>query len=426
MKIKICVHIFILIFTTFLLASCSKQNDALITNPEKGMQENMSVYPHPVTWKNQHIGFMASNKVEKSCLQCHEEKPGTPLQVSCAIQCHHTDSDNIPTKNAPSPVVNKCTTCHSEVTKNKFGHYPANAGLCTTCHEVSDKHLAGEKDSVITKATANDCYRCHTRKDNEANVHSAIKTDENSCVTCHNPHGGNQRFFLRDLSNDKNVTVKALCTQCHTFDIDENAVKHGAVENQRSCLNCHNPHTSKNPKQLILPIKDLCLSCHDKPIQATLSDARIIPNIKAKVESSKKNMGSCTDCHMAHGSKFNRILIDNFSTSNYNEYPPKTGAPNPYALCAQCHDTDSLLNKDDTESTGFRTPVKNLHWKHVVEEQPGKSCKICHDPHGTKNDSFINDSWSMNGQAIGINYTKTQNGGSCTMTCHDTKTYSRQ
>jgi predicted CXXCH cytochrome family protein len=225
------------------------------------------------------------------------------------------------------------------------------------------------------------------------------------------------------MSNDKDVTVKALCTQCHSFDMDAVAVKHGAVENQRSCLNCHNPHTSKNTKLLKLPVKDLCLSCHDKPIQATLSDARTIPNIKAKVDSTRSNMASCTYCHTAHGSSNSRILSMNFSTTNYNEYPAVGKAANPYALCMDCH--DGILDKDNTD-TNFRTPVKNLHWKHVVEEQPGKSCRICHDVHGTKNPFSINDSWSMNGTPIGINFTKTDNGGNCTMTCHDIRTYSRQ
>ncbi len=59
----------------------------------------------------------------------------------------------------------------------------------------------------------------------------------------------------------------------------------------------------------------------------------------------------------------------------------------------------------------------------MVEES--KSCKICHDSHGSKNEVFISDSWSMNGQPIGINFTKTATGGNCTMTCHDLRTYNR-
>jgi predicted CXXCH cytochrome family protein len=221
----------------------------------------------------------------------------------------------------------------------------------------------------------------------------------------------------------QDVTIQGLCTQCHGPDVDV-ATKHGAVVSPRSCMNCHNPHSSKNPKMLRMPVKDMCLSCHNKPIVATLSDARTIPNIKEKVDSSAKNMGSCVDCHLPHGSQFNRILNENFSIANYNEYPPKPKTPNPYALCAQCHDVDSLLNKDDVTSTNFRTSTKNLHWKHVVEES--KSCKMCHETHGSKQPVFIRESFKMNDQDINLKYSKNEKGGVCTYTCHDVKSYSRE
>jgi predicted CXXCH cytochrome family protein len=414
---------------------CSKQNPALDVKNSLtgGQQENLATYPHPVSWRNQHIDVMATNKIalgETVCLQCHNGEPaapsrGKPLNISCAMQCHQTTVQNLPPKTVPTPVVNKCTTCHAAVTDNKFGHYPSNAGLCTTCHAVSAGHLAGDKTPTQTKMSANDCYRCHTRKDSETNVHPAL-LDENSCITCHNPHGGTQRFFLQDLSKDKTTNVKAMCTQCHSFDVEGMATKHGAVESPRSCLNCHNPHSSKNEKLLRLPSKDMCLSCHDKPIQATISEARIIPNIKAKMEAASQHsgaMGNCTDCHNPHGSQNSRILIENNSIENYNQYPPVAGAANPYALCMTCHvDFAAKLTAGDM-TTGFRSTTTNYHFKHVVTES--KSCKICHDPHGSSQDFHINESWNMNGTPIDIKYTKTANGGSCT-TCHELKTYSRE
>lgn len=425
MKTILRIHVLILFLLLFMSFGCSKQNPALnaVLHPVDGRQNEMANYPHPVTWKNQHIDIMSKNNLEVTCLQCHKNNLGAPLKVSCAIQCHHADSETLPPKTPPTPVVNKCTICHSAVTDNKFGHFPANAGLCTTCHTVSAKHLnENGNDPVKTKATANDCYTCHMRKDNEANVHPAL-LDESSCVTCHNPHGGNQRFFLQDYSKDKNVTIKAMCTQCHTTNLDEMSSKHGAIENERSCLNCHNPHSSKHEKILKMPAKDLCLSCHDKTMQATLGGARVIPNIKEKVMSAKKSMGSCTDCHNPHGTKFNRLLVDNYSLENYNQYPQPAGQPDPYALCATCHYVEGTLSKDDLSGTQFKTATKNLHWKHVVEET--KSCRVCHDPHGSTQESFIRESFKMNDQDIPVKFTKTANGGSC-VTCHTLKSYERE
>jgi predicted CXXCH cytochrome family protein len=413
---------------SLLSISCSKQNAALVPGATGGYQEQMATYPHPTTWKNQHMDFMASGKDrEVSCLQCHKSNLGAPLKVSCAMTCHQNPTVGMPPKETPIPAPNKCTECHSEITDNKYAHYPANAGLCTSCHTVSDKHLEGEGDKPETKTTANDCYRCHTRQDTGKTVHGALE-DENSCIQCHNPHGGNQRFFIKEKS------IQSLCLNCHDVAVDTK-VKHGPSVDQKSCLNCHSPHSSNNAKLLKLPSQALCLSCHDKTIPATLSDVRTIPNIKAKIENTSSQhtgatMGDCTTCHKPHGSENNRLLTENYSISNYNAYPG-TGK-DPYALCFTCHDS-GMLKPDDT-TTGFRDgkTQKNSHWSHVVDagggqnKSKGRSCRICHDPHGSNQDFNINDSWQMNGHAVKIKYTKTEKGGGCTYTCHGLKTYERE
>lgn len=362
---------------------------------------------------------------EDKCIQCHQTKLGTPREVNCTTKCHKVESETSQPAPTPKPIPNKCMSCHESVIQNKFAHYPANAGLCNTCHQASDKHIRGESDPVQTKDTANDCYRCHTRKDNGPVVHAALQFDQ-SCITCHNPHGGEQRFFIKAES------TKALCTMCHDVPV-EAQVKHGPAHDQKSCLNCHNPHSSTNEKLLKLPSKQLCLSCHDKEIPATLSDVRVIPNIKAKIEASSQHtavaMGDCTMCHNAHGSQYNRLLTSNYSVSKNNEYPG-TGE-NPYALCFNCHNSEMLNEKDFKGNTGFRDEKKNYHWSHVVDaggaqdKKQGRSCSVCHDPHGSNQDFHINESWDMNGNQINIKYTKTEKGGKCTYTCHDLKSYTR-
>jgi len=180
------------------------------------------------------------------------------------------------------------------------------------------------KDSVGTKKTAEDCFRCHTRNDGGKVIHAALVGDE-SCVTCHNPHGGEKRFFINAES------TKELCIMCHSAPASsEMKNKHGPVDDNNSCTNCHSPHSSDNVRMLKLPTTDLCLNCHDKEIPATLSDARVIPNIKKKLEESTAQhtgmmMGDCTVCHDPHGSQYNRILKANYSVSNYNKYSSKEG-----------------------------------------------------------------------------------------------------
>lgn len=415
MKVTCFVHACIWLMISFSLG-CSKQNEALVQKPTGGIQEISSVYPHPVTWINQHMEIMSSDRkpIEASCLQCHKAMTGTPLKVSCTISCH-VEGKNLPPKKIPAPVQNKCSECHSDVTATKYAHYPVNAGLCTTCHTVTDGHLKGEGDKVITKKTDTDCYTCHTRQDKGSVLHGAL-ADSESCITCHNPHGGNQRAFIKEAN------VKALCMNCHDVAVDTK-VKHGPAVNESSCVNCHSPHSSNNKKLLTLPSKQLCLSCHDKTIPATLSDKRTIPNIKEKLEKRAVHSGAqddCTSCHNPHGTENSRILNENYSVSAYNAYPG-TGK-NPYALCFNCHDSN-MLNKDE-QSTNFRDGNKNQHWFHVVDaggkadKSKGKSCKICHDPHGSNQDFSISETWQLNGKPVKTVYAKTKNGGTCTSNCH--------
>ena len=431
MKSKLLLLNLVLVFL-LLTIGCSKKNEKFLDSEITGSSNQVVLFPHNGVWKSEHISYMAGSKSsggEPQCLQCHQSNLGSPREVNCTTACHKVD-DQIPQPAPrPIPVPNKCVTCHESVIQNKYAHYPANAGLCSTCHEVSDKHIRGESDPVKTKDTANDCYRCHNRKDTEPVVHPAMKFDQ-SCITCHNPHGGDQRFFIQAES------TKSLCLMCHDGAVPvDAAIKHGPAHDQKSCVNCHNPHSSKNEKLLRLPSKELCLSCHDKPIQATLSDVRVIPNIKAKLEQASSQhtgaiMGDCTMCHNPHGSENNRLLSENYSVSNYNEYPGK-GA-NPYAMCFTCHDPDMLKEKDFKDNTNFRDEKKNYHWSHVVDaggamdKTQGKSCRICHDPHGSNQDFNINESWNMNGNEINIKYTSSEKGGKCTYSCHDVKSYERE
>lgn len=326
-------------------------------------------------------------------------------------------ANNQNTALAKTAVENKCTTCHTKFAANKFEHAPVKAGLCTTCHTVPDAHFKG-KGKVITKKLASDCYSCHVRKDTGSTVHGALGNPE-SCITCHNPHGGNQRYFI------KLASVKILCLNCHDDKVSVyTKVKHGSAVDQNSCMNCHNPHSSNNKKLLKLASRDLCLSCHDKTIPATLSEARIIPNIKEKVENFSTHSGAlleCTSCHNPHGSENNRILIDNYALTSNNLYPG-TGK-NPYALCFNCHDSNMLNSESYT--TGYRTgPHTNFHNSHVVnaggnpDKSNGVACRVCHDPHGSNQHFSINEFWKQNGKTIKNKYNKTENGGQCATSCH--------
>ncbi|MBI2520021.1 MAG: hypothetical protein HYV97_06380 [Bdellovibrio sp.] len=439
----LCSSIIPFVLVISMTSSCSKQNlDQL--DLENSIAQINAEFPHPKNWKGKHMSALitrkSSNKsmavTDKSsaanghatCIQCHKNIKGKPLNVSCATACHTPSSNGNPS-HLPKLNDSKCLPCHDKVIQNKFDHYPSGAGLCETCHTVDTAHLAGEKGTVTSNKKAENCYQCHFRQDSGPILHGALKDDE-SCISCHNPHGSEIRHFLRK------DTISELCSTCHSAypEATKAATKHAPAIEGKACLNCHNPHSGQHKKLLTQPSRELCLSCHDRPIRGKLNDNRLIPDIKAKVEAAYKHsgaQGNCTDCHDAHGSDYSRLLLDNYSTSIYNAYPQAT---NPYAMCFTCHDDSMLKQTGYEDSTNFRDSAKGLndHWFHVVDaagnsdKNRGRSCKICHDPHGSKQPFNINSTWKMGERDIRIEYTQKENGGQCAKTCHvSPRTYTR-
>ncbi|HAZ14232.1 MAG: hypothetical protein A2X86_10095 [Bdellovibrionales bacterium GWA2_49_15] len=435
----ICSSIVPFLLVMLGLSGCSKQNiDQL--DLENGLSAINAEFPHPKNWKGKHMSAILTRKSHnklamaldksssagshESCIQCHKSLKGKPLNVSCATACHTRGPGGNPS-HLPKPGDSKCLPCHDKLVQNKFDHYPSGVGLCETCHTADTAHLAGEAGTVTTNKKAENCYQCHFRQDTGAVLHGALKDDE-SCISCHNPHGSKNRYFLQE------ETTQALCNTCHSV-ATETVSKHAPAVQGKACLNCHNPHSAPNKKLLLKPSRELCLSCHDRPIRGTLNGNRMIPDIKAKVESASQHtgaQGACTDCHDAHASDYSRLLIDNYSTSIYNTYPQTT---NPYAVCFSCH-SDSMLKQTGFEGdTNFRDTAKgvNVHWFHVVDaagntdKTRGRSCKICHDPHGSPQAFNINSTWRMGERDIRIEYTQLSDGGQCAKTCHTARIYKR-
>jgi hypothetical protein len=55
----------------------------------------------------------------------------------------------------------------------------------------------------------------------------------------------------------------------------------------------------------------------------------------------------------------------------------------------------------------------------------GRSCRACHEVHASQQDHHIRDSvpYGSKGWMLKVNFVKSPTGGSCSRTCHATKTY---
>lgn len=417
------------------LPSCSN------SNPNPGQSNSGYSYPHADNWEAEHMAFLTTPTVSANaginkCSVCHSiiRKKGRAMTTTCAVKCHSSSDDAGP-KPVPKPVANECTSCHPnyfDPEHTVFFHYPSGTGLCRVCHEVQPSHLDGtNKEGVTTETNSEACYRCHSRQDTKPKVHGIFNAYDDSCLICHNPHGGNKRYFINAASTGE------LCTQCHDIKLNNKSV-HGVVTTDKECVNCHTPHSGAFDKLLHVEPTTLCLSCHDKEIP-TSDGSRVIPNIKQKVEEmpfthSAIAYGTCNDCHSPHSSEYNRLLVAEYSIENYNKHQKDT-----YALCFMCHD-ERMLKKDVSKSdTNFRKDLEkdgkttslNLHWYHVVDaggdqqKERGRACRICHDPHGSTQMFNINPFWYIKNFPVKIQFAHYDDGGECTKTCHSARQYRR-
>lgn len=325
-----------------------------------------------------------------------------------------------------------CMDCHDDKQSAQYVHSPAAGGNCETCHEPTREHLEkGGPDGMKTNRAASACYQCHEKKNDGTNVHPALMM-EGECVLCHNPHGSDFEKFLVMQKN-------SLCFECHNRvpeGVDKGSA-HSVVKDEKSCLNCHNPHSTYRDSLLINTQKTLCLKCHDREIAIKEGEkTRMVKNIKQKVEGIEfVHMPAvwCTNCHAFHGSVYRSLLIAPFSEKIYNKYVPgDKKTKNTYELCFMCHDP-GMLNETITErGTRFRNDTvldgvvvrENLHLLHVVNAKnktKGRSCSICHDPHGSANPHVIKNTWTMKKHNLAIKFENKLNGGKCSGSCHALK-----
>lgn len=313
-----------------------------------------------------------------------------------------------------------CYNCHAPKDTKKFLHGPVVAGACTACHNPHES----ENASLLVVPNINQlCTSCHMDKGdflrNTANIHPPVA---DQCTNCHDPHMEDSKFQLK--ADGK----KDLCVMCHVDKKEMHATvknKHGAIDLQNGCQECHNPHGTGTPKMLHYPNSmELCLSCHNKDLTRT-EDGAIIPNIAAHLKSYPDwhgpiLWGDCAACHNPHGSNNQRMLKKPFPSGFYEKFDKEN------YICFECHEPEKVANEFTTDFTNFRNGEKNMHFLHVNKDK-GRSCKACHDFHGTKEyPHHLRTKTPFGKINFPIRFIETPTGGSCAPACHARRGYDRE
>ena len=274
--------------------------------------------------------------------------------------------------------------------------------------------------SVSPDNKTEDCITCHSDLMKNKYIHPELAT---MCDVCHSPTGEvHPKQSVKGFILSEKLPV--LCYNCHSEfqeKADKYPIVHNPIKDQVSCLNCHNPHSSPEIKLINNGINDLCLKCHNQTIKNDSIKIRNVGQILSRAKSIHPpiEQGGCVNCHNPHFSEKRALLIGNFPSGQYVK-----ATDDAFELCFMCHDSD-LLNAKNTEfGTSFRNGTANLHFIHVKSDK-GRNCTMCHNVHGAGNARLINDKLQFGRWEMKINFSVSDNGGSCLTACHSEKKYDR-
>ncbi len=294
----------------------------------------------------------------KLCLRCHREIATTqrfshqPAKDGRCLGCHAPHASESPNL-LPTDLAAACFSCHKEVDK-RYGqpHQPFQQGQCTACH------LAHGSDTVqLLKGEDEElCQRCHAATTIRS-LHSFAMPIK-GCLTCHSPHGGEDKGMLRQHlhepfkkgctpchQGDQPVSTR-VCLKCHAQVAKDYALIHSHLTDSgtgNGCVGCHSPHAGNDRMLLVGSPQQVCLRCHQDTYARHEGKA-----------SQHQKRGECLACHAAHGGDAPAMLKGDGNT-----------------VCMACHASQGT----------FSHPVGEK----VRDPRNGQmmTCVTCHDPKGT-------------------------------------------
>jgi predicted CXXCH cytochrome family protein len=348
---------------------------------------------------------------EELCFACHdtsrdmmlEDYVHTPVAEGACVQCHdpHASEHRYTLKGEAASL---CFQCHD---KTKFEgslvHEPVGTGNCNVCH---NPHGSPNPDQLRNEPVAL-CLGCHEEQGGAATARHPHPPVAQNCVACHQPHASTS-------SNLLDSPPPTLCANCHESTADVETVSHPhPPAASGACSGCHAVHGSEYPRLFTTAPEQLCFTCHgDLGDYVTNQSHRHGP-----VEQ-----GDCNACHDPHGSENHRILRAYFPEEFYTPYEESK-----YAMCFECHNREIALDESTKTLTDFRDGERNLHFLHVNKDVKGRSCRACHQVHASDQMKHIRESvpYGTMDWELPVEFTKTNNGGSCIVGCHAPKEYSR-
>jgi predicted CXXCH cytochrome family protein len=250
----------------------------------------------------------------KLCLQqCHEKmRPITVegkeqkmhLAAEDCAKCHRSHDSNYPALLTKPPVELCLDGCHKEVKEtmesSPFKHEAMTKGLsCIDCHRAHDSKLS----NLLRKPATELCFSCH--EELQAQIAAAKFKHrpvlDNSCRSCHLPHGSkHSKLLFADYPSDTvsayDPPKYAFCFSCHSEGIVRERYEEKQTEFRNGKLNLHYLHVNKEKEGCT------CRACHDGHASNQPKQIREkVPfgnwSIPVKYTKSNTGGGCITGCH---------------------------------------------------------------------------------------------------------------------------------
>jgi predicted CXXCH cytochrome family protein len=362
--------------------------------------------------------------------------------------------------------VNACTSCHMEHNASGPARLlrpatPAAPGVdastqdCITCHYGGGNISPVAPNVYAEFAKISHLLPAGTNGHDEAEPALVNNNRHATCVDCHSPHASNPLTLFAAPPVIRSPQTGVIGVSA----VDGVSVLTPAVNQYENCLRCHGTSVGKQvllkygylPTRLVFVGDALNLvpqfsanATSSHPVVHDRSSPLPQPSLLVNMLNlngtpSARLVGTrifCTDCHNSddnrefggtgpngpHGSTYTHILERNYQFSQAatpggtvnNTYPtPDVSPQGPYALCAKCHDLNTILSNASWSQ----------HSLHVFSG--GFSCSVCHAAHGmgavsanVSGERLINFDINVVGQNQGapISYSRARN--TCTLVCH--------
>ncbi len=328
----------------------------------------------------------------KLCLTCHTDMRDLqkspvqhkPFGEGKCLDCHRPHASEFASLTT-KPAATFCISCHKDL-KEKMAkgivHAPARTGDCGSCHEAH----AGTNKALLTKDKQDLCAGCHNPTSPAlAAAHHGFDMADVDCQNCHEAHvspkgakalllpKAHAPFVGRDCnqchqpSGERELTMpgKQLCLSCHADFQKEmmRAVVHAPVASEDGCTGCHGPHVGYGKSLQTKDGVETCLTCHNTN--------EFTGQFKHEVAFQ-----DCGNCHQPHSANYKGLL----------------STPDIMELCMNCHDDvkkthyhpmgKEVINprtQQPLDCIGCHSAHSSNHKAILIADKNRKLCVNCHD-----------------------------------------------